>query len=336
MRQPRLKAPPTHDHAFYHCISRIVDRQFLLGDPEKEKLLSFIREYAQFCGVQVVTYCLMSNHFHLLVKVPKPPAQPPSDESLLQRLEALSGLTGAITIRQRLQSFRQQGHHDAAEELRQSLLARMHDISVFMKLVKQRFTSWYNRQHARVGTLWEQRFKSLLVQSAGPTLATMAAYIDLNPIRAKIVDLPEQYRWSGYGEAMSGSNRMKAAYQEMLAGYLQPADDVLAAYRIWLYGQGEENEGTTERGAPIRPGLDRDKVKEIMEAKGKMALHDYLRCRVRYFSDGLVLGTRTFVNEIFVEFRERFGPKRKDGARRMAGMDQPLFTMRALQVNPVT
>jgi hypothetical protein len=44
-----------------------------------------------------------------------------------------------------------------------------------------------------------------------------------------------------------------------------------------------------------------------------------LRCRIRYFTDGAVIGSKAFVNEAFAKSRERFGPKRKDGARRMRG-----------------
>ncbi|MGE3312392.1 MAG: transposase, partial [Limisphaerales bacterium] len=62
--------------------------------------------------------------------------------------------------------------------------ARMYDVSAFMKLVKQRFTQWYNRRVGRKGTLWEDRFRSVLVEGAGDALVTMAAYIDLNPVRA--------------------------------------------------------------------------------------------------------------------------------------------------------
>jgi hypothetical protein len=79
---------------------------------------------------------------------------------------------------------------EAAEELKQRVMARMWDVSAFMKLLKQRFTQWYNRRKGRKGTLWEERFKSVLVDGAGDVLATMAAYIDLNPVRAGLVEDP--------------------------------------------------------------------------------------------------------------------------------------------------
>jgi REP element-mobilizing transposase RayT len=53
-----------------------VDRQFLFGGTEKEHLVKLMKRYADFCGVRMLTYCVMSNHFHVLVEVPKRPDNP--------------------------------------------------------------------------------------------------------------------------------------------------------------------------------------------------------------------------------------------------------------------
>ena len=74
---------------------------------------------------------------------------------------------------------------DGAEAIRRKLLARMSDVSEFMKTVKQRFSVWFNRNHRCYGTLWSNRFKFVLVEGSGNPLQIMAAYIDLNPVRAK-------------------------------------------------------------------------------------------------------------------------------------------------------
>jgi hypothetical protein len=61
-----------------------------------------------------------------------------------------------------------------------------------------------------------------------------------------------------------------------------------------------------------------------------------LRCRVRYFTDGAVIGSKEFVNEAFANARERFGPKRKDGARKLKGAGATasgnLWSLRDLRV----
>ncbi len=92
----------------------------------------------------------------------------------------------------------------------------MWDVSAFMKILKQRFTQWFNKNSKRRGTLWEDRFRSMLVEG-GAALGMMAAYIDLNSVRAGMVQDSADYRWSSYGVAMGGN---KAASFRPSAGDL--------------------------------------------------------------------------------------------------------------------
>jgi REP element-mobilizing transposase RayT len=336
MRRPRFKAPPEHPLAYYHCISRVVDRQFFFGPEERERFAEFLRLYERFCGVRVVTYCVMSNHFHVLVEVSQRPAELPDDAALLALLHGAYGEGGAAgTIRQRLEYFRAKGAHAEAEALRESFFARMWDVSAFMKLLKQRFTQWFNRTHQRKGTLWEERFKSVLVEGAGTALATMAAYIDLNPVRAGLVGDPKDYRWCGYAAAIAGVKAARtglAIVAEAVRGSAVPARTILPEYRLLLFGRGAEA-GAGEAGRPLRRGFQREEVDAVLAAKGRLDHWQMLRCRVRYFADGLALGTKAFVNEVFAARREHFGAKRTSGARPMRGVDAAgLFTMRDLRV----
>ena len=75
---------------------------------------------------------------------------------------------------------------------------------------------------------------------------------------------------------------------------------------------------------------------DVVAKKGKLSLPEYLRCRVRYFADGAVLGTRAYVDEVFQQDRERFGPKRKDGARKLRHLQtNGLFSLRDLRIGAV-
>ena len=138
------------------------------------------------------------------------------------------------------------------DEIRDRYLRRMWDISLFMKTLKQRFTQWFNRKHRRKGTLWEDRFRSVLVQAAGEPLAAMATYIDLNPIRANMVEDPKDYRWSGYGAAMGGDGKAIDGIREIeqaAKNIVAEGLGVLEAYRVMLYGRGVER-GRAEDGQP--------------------------------------------------------------------------------------
>ena len=101
---------------------------------------------------------------------------------------------------------------------------------------------------------------------------------------------------------------------------LASIDEMLEGYRVWLYGQGEERR-EMDGGKVIKPGLTRKEVEQIRESKGKLSRGEMLRCRVRYFTQGAVMGSRGFVDGFFREHRERFSSRRQDGARAMKGAD---------------
>jgi putative transposase len=74
--------------AIYHCISRVVDRRLVFGQKECEAFRMYLRMYENFSGCRVLSYCVMSNHFHLLLEVPPKAEGGLSDEELLKRLSA--------------------------------------------------------------------------------------------------------------------------------------------------------------------------------------------------------------------------------------------------------
>lgn len=339
MRMARLKVPGDRPVGYYHCISRVVDRRFIFEEVQKEHFAALMRECEAFCEVRVLTYCLMSNHFHVLVEVPKRPEQLPTAEAVIAKLEQLTGHQQLGAVREQLASFRSLGDGEGEREWLETYYARMWDVSGFMKLLKQRFTQWYNGRTGRKGTLWEDRFKSVVVEGAGQALVGMAAYIDLNPVRAGLVKDPKDYRWSGYGEAIAGRRRAKEGLRTvamaMGRGQEESLSGALETYRMQLYSDGSElNESVGSDGRPVRGALRHEKVLAVLADKGRLPLEDYLRCRVRYFCDGAVLGSREFVEDLFRTYRERFGAKRKDGARRMRGLaGADLYTLRDLRLN---
>ncbi len=356
MRKARLKVPSSEKEAFYHCFSRVVNRDFVLGHLEKEKFRELMRQQERLCQVQVMTYCLMSNHFHVLVRVPKRPAVMPSNAELIGHLErcGVHPLTlGGVKFA--LQNLSEIGATEALEEVRQRWFSRMWDVSFFMKGLKQEFTQWFNRVHERKGTLWEERFKSVLVEGTAEALQTMAAYIDLNPVRAGLVEDPKDYRWCGFAEAVAGGELAARGIAAMVeeggrrTGTGQKAEreegvgeeiaDGLTE-RICRYRQlvfcGAESRGIGADGRPMRRGVPRERIEEVLGKKGKLSAAEMLRCRVRYFCDGAVLGSAAFVNEVFERERWRFGPKRKDGARKLRYVEAGgLRVLRDLRVRVV-
>jgi hypothetical protein len=138
-------------------------------------------------------------------------------------------------------------------------------------------------------------------------------------------------RWRGRRGAKEGLRKVVAGLQQGV----ESLSGALAAYRMFLYLEGsEEREAVDENGKPVRGALRREAVLKVLREKGKLPLGAYLRCRVRYFCDGAVFGSREFVEGMFRARRGWFGERRKSGARKMRGLlEGELFTVRDLRVD---
>ena len=327
MRSPRIIGEPSSETNYYHTMSRIIEGRFVLENPvAKAKLRELIFNQVAMTGVRVLTYTIMSNHFHLLLAVdyPENNRKKLDDEAILERLRHVTRKEPLMEIRQTLQHLKQQSPKGSYQEYRQRLLARMYDLSAFMKDVKQRFTQWYNRRATRRGPLWEDRFKSVLVEGKEDLLRAMAAYIDLNAVRAGRAEDPKDYRWCGYAEAVAGNVAMRSGLKEACGS--APQSDwrsFQADYRMYLFGTGKEGEelaALRARGKKARAGIRRELVKKVMRAEGRLGWPTLLRCRIRYFTDGKAIGSKGFLEEVFARNREKLGVKREMGARRPRGL----------------
>ncbi len=193
----------------YHVCSRVVDRRVIFGDRERRRFMALIKGGAAFAGVEVVTWCLMGNHFHLLVRVPVVDAESFTDEEVFERMEHLYS---PPRIRHFQGIWERMGNDAARRGFLGPFRARMGNLSDFVKTLKQRFTQWFNLRNNREGTLWEGRFHSVMLshnetddgQGLGVLARFVAGYIDLNPVRAKVVAGADQSDWSGYGSALRG------------------------------------------------------------------------------------------------------------------------------------
>lgn len=309
MRIPRIKIESRSSAAVYHCMSRTVNSERCLDDTAKEIFRKQLWQIASYCGVHILTYAIMSNHFHVLVRVPVKSNVP--DAELLRRHRVLYPNPSPFQTKcfTEIVDMLKRGGDDA-EAWRRHQLALMCDVSQFMKLLKQRFSIWFNRTHNRHGTLWSERFKSVLVEGRGHVLATMAAYIDLNPVRAGIVTDPKDYRFCGYGEAVAGGKTAQA-------GIIGIAGDennrswrgVQGDYRLLLFGTGVSCRAD-------KAAVSSEALEEVVAQNGTLPLATVLRCRIRYFSDGSVLGTKAFVAKYLAAHRRMAGFRRRSAAPR--------------------
>lgn len=352
MRRARFLSPwkdSFEKPVIYHLVTRVVDRRFALGIEEKERFRMLMRMMELFSGCRVLSYCLMCNHIHILLEVPPMAPGGISDQDFFKRLSVLYGEAFVADIAGQLDAARHEGgvvggNPERIAEIKERFTYRMHDLGQFMKGLLQRFTQWYNARQKRTGTLWEQRFKSVIVES-GTAARTMAAYIDLNPVRAGMVEDPAEYRWSSYGEAVGGGKKGngKKAREGLVRAITSDTDagfDAekwkeasrryrrlmgLALGRKTLHAKVEAAGKTTGKvDAHKNMRISYNDAEAMQSGDNQTVLPELsmvkmLRCRVRYFTDGAVIGSKGFVDEVFAGARERFSERRTNGARPMRG-----------------
>ncbi len=326
MRTARIKVAATAGEAVYHVMSRVVNGERVIDEVGREVLRKQLWRVADYCGVQVLTYAILSNHFHVLVRVPE--FRSITDAELLRRYRVLYPKPTRYQ-QSRLEVVEEQlkTNGPQAQAWRKRQLALMHDISSYMRLVKQRYSVWHNKVHQRYGTLWAERFKSVLVEPQGRVVETIAAYIDLNAVRAGLARDPKDYRFCGYAEAVAGGENARAGILSVMGARSWQEGQTI--YRQVLFGTGAEPR--KQAGA-----ISGQALSEAIQAGGKLPLADVLRCRVRYFADSAVLGSRAFVSHHLARYRERTGRRHQRDVHPLPPVTDwgELTALRPLRRNP--
>jgi hypothetical protein len=327
MRMPRLKFPERS--SVHHVIARCTAGDFLLAEADREMLRKQLEKTAAFCGVQVLAYVFLANHFHLLLRVPELESRSAlSEDVILQRVGALYGADVRKELLTGLESLNGTEVKLAKGQI-ERYRALMADLSQFMKLYKMRFSRWYNSVHGRFGTLWAERFRSLVVEDNPQAIQALAAYIDLNPVRAGLCDDPKDYRFCSYAEAIAVDGMAREGLKAVFAphgGTTERWDQVQARYRLLIFGKVSVTSMTEAAGdVPLakdgkgKSGVSAAKVKAVRESGGELGLIEVFRQRVRHFAQGVALGSPAFVESVFQASRKHFAAARKSGARKIRG-----------------
>ncbi len=332
MRRSRLRVPEFNEGIFYHLTSRVVDKQPIFTDLEKERFVKEMRRWASFCQVQVVTFNIMSTHFHLVVREGSRPEVALTGDQLVEYYLRQGEREIAEELQHQLEGYRKR--HDTVGEARflEKRLARMWNVSAFMQALKQSFSQDYNRRHERSGTLWEGRFKSTVCQG-GRSLLGISSYVDLNMVRGWGVEDPKDYRWCGYAEAEAGVKKARWGVQQIIQEATRnpqiTEEEAIPQYRQVLYQVGcLERKGADDQGRPKKGGFSREEVAKVLKNKGELEVGEYMRLRVRHFSDGVVIGSKAFVERVYEENREKIGRLRKAGAKRLRGLKEEIYSLR--------
>jgi hypothetical protein len=160
----------------------------------------------------------------------------------------------------------------------------------------------------------------------------MAAYIELNSVRAGLCADPKDYRYCGYAEALAKGSSLARQGIRIVLGQSDDISwkEVSRQYRNYLFVHGSTN--------TKQPAFDLATAQSVVDQQnGELSLPERLRCRIRYFTDGLILGSQSFVEFHFYHLKHKLGYKRRRPATRLTalGCANTLWVFRDLRVRTI-
>ena len=226
MTRPRSSLISVTDTPWYHVVSRCVRRAFLCGDDahsgqnfdhRRQWIVEWLLRLAAVFSIDVAAYAVMSNHYHIVMRVDVKRAEAWSVEEVLQRWTQL--FSGPVLVQRYLSPARDT--MTEAEILRVEQFAaeyreRLVSISWFLRILNENIARQANQEDKVKGHFWEGRFKSQALLDETALLSAMA-YVDLNPIRAGIAQTPEASDFTSIQSRIAGLATVEPGIEEDVA-----------------------------------------------------------------------------------------------------------------------
>ena len=220
MPRPRSQLVSAADTPYYHVYSRCVRRAFLCGvdhhsgrsyEHRRGWIEDRLRVLSSLFSIDLCAYAVMSNHYHLVVRLCPDQAKDWSDDEVLTRWTAL--FKGPLLV----QRYRAGDALDAAEtatlkSIASVLRSRFTSLSWFMKCLNEPIARQANAEDGCTGHFWEARFQSQALRSER-ALVTAMAYVDLNPVRAGLAKTPEDSEYTSIRTRTQGMDTPAAVRQ---------------------------------------------------------------------------------------------------------------------------
>ena len=265
MAQARVKVDPEMP-GYYHVFTKVVQNLFLLIDQEKENFIKLMNFLAKTFFVEILSFEVMDNHFHIVLKIQVP------DCITLEELESRF---------KNLYPDREFNPKRAAYYIKQ-----WGDLSIFMKTLKERFATYYNRKHGTCGHFWGSRFKSIVLADEEAVLSCMA-YVEVNAVRANKVKDPRFYRYGSLGHVLAGNEDHLVA---------------LPAIRHLLHGftSGEMEEKIREKLGEKLSYLPQGEQEAYVTYVAFVQMRvDSFAQEIKIFCKGVILGSRQNIENIY-------------------------------------
>ena len=209
MTRPRSTQVSLADTPYYHCVARCVRRAFLCGiDPfsgqnyehRREWLVTKMKSLASIFSMDICAYAVMSNHYHLILRVEAESATAWTQREVIDRWTKLFSMPVLVERYLRGQTTTD-AEVNKVVEIIEEWRQRLTDISWFMRVLNESIARQANREDHCTGRFWEGRFKSQALLDDAAILACMV-YVDLNPIRAGMAESPEDSDFTSIQERL--------------------------------------------------------------------------------------------------------------------------------------
>jgi REP element-mobilizing transposase RayT len=211
-----------------------------------------IRELASIFAIDVAAYSVMSNHYHIVLRVDEERTADWTEEEVLRRWTQL--FTGPLLVQRYLTVARDDmsdSERSRVGEWVETYRERLHDLSWFMRVLNETVARMANAEDECTGRFWEGRFKSQALLDEQAVLMAMS-YVDLNPIRAGMAETPEQ----------SAHTSVKQRVEDLAGGKEGPSGSVAGSAKMVIvkksvtHFQGDQLRSEADlRQLPVAPLL---------------------------------------------------------------------------------
>ena len=230
MTKPRKELVSVSDTPYYHIVSRCVRRTFLCGydhqsntdyEHRKDWIVDRIQLLSALFAIDLCSYAIMSNHYHLVIHINPEKAESWSNKEVAERWTAL--FQGPLLIQQWLNGSTLNKHQQqTVSDIIGVWRERLSNLSWYMKCLNESIARKANKEDNCTGHFWESRYKSQALKTDQALLACMA-YVDLNPIRAKQADTPESSDYTSIQERIKPKWNLKKAIKQQVQQKALPA-----------------------------------------------------------------------------------------------------------------
>jgi len=285
MRLSREKIPG--GGCYYHLMNRVTGdkHSYPFTDVNKKMATNLLKKLSSYYLLEIIAYCWMGNHFHII-------AYAPHDDELPDEKTVLERHNHYYSEKPDRQVIPED------KELVAKIRRNMSDISHFMKSFQQAFTYNINHESDRRGTLWADRFKSTILEG-NDALWTAVEYVELNPVRAGLVEHSADYRHCSWGW-YKGSGTHK--FKDNFIKHMKKAIGEFAWTEKELFSQFE---GELTRIIASEKGVMGEELAETVKKarKGETMPVRFLR-RTRHWTDGGIIGSKEFIQKTACYFRD--------------------------------